>query len=177
MLGSFNKWLGELPHRHKIVISGNHDWCFQKEKCLARDMLSNATYLEDSEIIIDGLKFYGSPWQPEFCDWAFNLPRGEKLAEVWDHVPDDVNVLITHSPPYGKLDLVINERSRENGQNVGCKDLAEKIMSLKKLKLHVFGHIHCAYGEHVDGDLHSINASICTEAYLPENSPIIIDIN
>jgi len=144
---------------------------------LSIDMIDNATYLQDEEVVIDGIKFYGSPWQPEFMNWAFNLPRGEKLAEVWSHIPDDTDVLITHCPPYGKLDLVINEYSDENGEMVGCKDLAERIMSLKKLKLHVFGHIHCSHGECFDqNSVHYVNASICTEEYLADNRPIIVDI-
>ena len=177
MLGSFNKWLGKLPHPNKIIVAGNHDWCFTKEyRLIAKEMVTNATYLEDSEIIIDGVKFYGSPWQPEFCNWAFNLPRGEELAEIWSHIPDDTNVLITHAPPYGLLDLVINERSNENGEQVGCIDLGERIFALKKLKLHVFGHIHCAHGEIYKDGIHYVNASTCTEAYMADNEPIVVDI-
>ena len=177
MLGSFNKWVGKLPHEHKIVIAGNHDWCFAKEhRLIAREMISNATYLEDSEIIIDDIKFYGSPWQPEFCHWAFNLPRGEKLREIWDYIPDDTNVLITHCPPFGILDLIINPRSNENGEMVGCEDLAKRTMTLKDLKLHIFGHIHCAYGECVRRGVHHINASNCSEEYLAVNEPIVVDM-
>ena len=175
-LGNFNKWVGKFPHKHKILVAGNHDWCFERENLLAREMMSNVTYLEDSEIVIDGIKFYGSPWQPEFMGWAFNLPRGEKLEKVWDRIPDDTNVLVTHCPPYSVLDLVINDRSNENGEMVGCQDLANRILSLKELRLHVFGHIHCAYGETFLNEVHCINASICTEEYIADNKPIVIDI-
>lgn len=175
-LRSFDNWLGRLPHRHKIIVSGNHDWCFFNKSSVARETITNAIYLEDSEIIIDGIKFYGSPWQPEFCDWAFNLPRGPALAEVWGRIPDDTNVLITHSPPFGSLDVVWNVRSSENGMAVGCEDLARRILNLENLKLHVFGHIHCAYGEKIHNGIHYINASICTEGYEAKNEPIVIDI-
>jgi predicted phosphohydrolase len=69
----FNRWLGKLPHRHKIVICGNHDWCFQEKPAEARARLTNAIYLEDSGCEIEGLTFYGSPWTPLFCDWSFML--------------------------------------------------------------------------------------------------------
>ena len=111
-IGSFNKWLGELPHRHKIVIAGNHDWSFDNgQRFLAREMITNATYLEDSEITIDGVKFYGSPWTPEYGEWAFNIPRGEALASKWSMIPDDVNVLITHGPPKKILDRGPDDRN------------------------------------------------------------------
>ena len=84
---------------------------------------------------IDGVKFWGSPWQPAFYDWAFNVPRGRQLAEMWALIPDDTDVLITHTPPYGILDQV------ENGELVGCEDLREALLRVKP-KLHVFGHIH-----------------------------------
>jgi len=171
MLDNFNKWLGELPHKHKIIIAGNHDWCFAREhRLIAREMISNATYLEDSEIIIDGVKFYGSPWQPEFCDWAFNLPRGESLAKVWNRIPDDTNVLITHGPPYGILDLNLDD------EPCGCEDLLNKIMSLSKLKCHIFGHIHEGYGIKEELGVKFINASSCNFEYQPINKPIVIDI-
>src|SRR6266545_7467961 len=60
-------WLRTLPHRHKIVIAGNHDWCFVREPQAALASLgAGAVYLQDSEAIIEGVRFWGSPWQPEF---------------------------------------------------------------------------------------------------------------
>ena len=95
----FVSWLGELPHRHKIFIAGNHDWPFDKHGRHAHHWIKHGTYLQDTAIMIEGLKFYGSPWQPEFCNWAFNLPRGKRLEFVWSSIPDDTDVLITHTPP------------------------------------------------------------------------------
>src|SRR3954451_8476125 len=79
----FNEFLSTLPHPHKVVIAGNHDWCFQQTPEVCAELLTNAVYLQDSAIIIDGVKFYGSPWQPWLYDWAFNLPRGPKIREKW----------------------------------------------------------------------------------------------
>jgi len=80
----FARWFGELPHAHKIFVSGNHDFLFEKKPGEARDVIERRGihYLQDGEIIIEGIKFYGSPWQPRFYDWAFNLDRGEPLRQV-----------------------------------------------------------------------------------------------
>ncbi len=171
----FNKWLGKWKHKHKIVVAGNHDWCFFREKSLSVEHLNNAVYLENSEVVIDGVKFYGSPYQPIFCDWAFNLPQ-EKLRDVWKLIPKDTNVLITHCPPRATLDLVDNINSDDHGEMVGCIELAKKVAKLKKLKLHIFGHIHCAYGKETKNGVQYVNACICTEEYKVGNEPIVIDI-
>lgn len=129
-------WLHAQPHAHKLVIAGNHDWCFVRTPLPARRMLEDAgvTYLQDAEVTIDGVRFWGSPWQPEFFGWAFNLPRGEPLAAKWALVPEGIDVLVTHGPPRGYGDLV--QRGRE-----GCDDL---LVALDRIRpaVHVFGHIH-----------------------------------
>jgi len=80
--------------KHKIFIAGNHDFGFETHTEIAEEFKEKGIiYLFDNEVVIDGVKFYGSPWQPEFYDWAFNLPRGEKLAEKWSKIPDDTDIL------------------------------------------------------------------------------------
>ena len=87
-LAEFDEWLEGQPHPFKVVVAGNHDWCFQKKPEWSRKMLRSSIYLQDSEHTIGGLKFYGSPWQPEFCNWAFNLPRdGKEIQEKWNSIP------------------------------------------------------------------------------------------
>ena len=150
---AFDRWLAGLPHRHKIVIAGNHDFCFQHRPREARALLRHAIYLEDRAVEVEGVKFYGSPWQPEFFDWAFNLPRGPALAAVWAKIPDDTQVLITHGPPLGIGDLT------HRGPHVGCEDLLRRVRQVRP-RLHVFGHIHEAAGRFdVDGTIF-VNASI-----------------
>jgi len=79
---NFLNWLGMTDFKHKIFIAGNHDFGFETHTDIAEEFKERGIiYLFDTEVVIDGVKFYGSPWQPEFYDWAFNLPRGEKLAE------------------------------------------------------------------------------------------------
>jgi hypothetical protein len=91
------RWLRSLPHRHKIVVAGNHDFLFQQEPAKAREMFAGLTYLEDSACTIDGVTFWGSPWTPIFFEWAFMLPRGPLLEEKWALIPaHGVDVLITH---------------------------------------------------------------------------------
>ncbi len=94
-----------------------------------------------AELSIDPLKIYGSPWQPEFYNWAFNLPIGPKLQEKWQAIPTEVDILITHGPPKGIRDKA------PSGYDCGCPLLREEIMNRIKPRLHVFGHIHDGYGK------------------------------
>lgn len=174
---AFNRWFSDLPHEHKVFVAGNHDWIFERDNEQARRLLDpSIIYLQDSAIEIDGLKIYGSPWQPRFFDWAFNLNRGYELAEKWAMIPDDVDILITHGPPNGILDLVPRQGWNEN---TGCEELrkrVEEIAALGRLRLHVFGHIHCGYGTHEEFGVKFVNASNCDEQYNPVQPPIVIDL-
>jgi Icc-related predicted phosphoesterase len=168
ILRDFNIWLGELPHRHKIYIAGNHDITHETKN--AKSLITNATYLQDSSIVIDSIKFYGSPWTPRFFDWAFNADRGSAIRKIWNKIPIDTNVLITHGPVYGILDTV------PNGLQVGCSDLKDRIKELPDLKLHVCGHVHNGYGIETADNVMYINSSTCTESYSPKNKCIVIDL-
>eukprot|EP00026_Physarum_polycephalum_P017756 Phypoly_transcript_19088.p1 GENE.Phypoly_transcript_19088~~Phypoly_transcript_19088.p1 ORF type:complete len:151 (+),score=18.92 Phypoly_transcript_19088:146-598(+) len=129
--------------------------------------LQNCYYLRDKAINLEGINFYGAPWQPEFCKWAFNLPRGQALKEKWDMIPSNTDILITHGPPKGILDRV-------EGSNEGCADLLAAVQRIKP-KYHIFGHIHEGYGEFSDGTTHFINASNLNGAYRPTNAVISFD--
>lgn len=133
-------WLESLPHPHKILVAGNHDVCFEKHPVEARAMVPDSIlYLEDSEAEVLGLRIYGSPWQPAYNEWGFNLPRGEQLAAKWAMIPEGIDVLITHGPPagYGDKEFVPGRG--------GCKDLLGAIDRARP-KLHLYGHIHHAGG-------------------------------
>ena len=161
--------------KHIVFIAGNHDMSFEYKHPWTVDMIKslseNIHYLEDSEIIIDGVKFYGSPWQPEFFNWAFNLPRGKALAEKWELIPNDTDILITHGPPMNILDYTSRDM-----WNVGCLDLYNKVLNIKP-KLHIFGHIHEGYGIKEQDGITFINASTCTLGYNPTNKPIQISLS
>ena len=170
----FTEWFNDQTFfQHRIWIGGNHDWALQHfmeagEEKMIDDISRPAHYLRDRGICIDGVNFYGSPWQPTFCDWAFNLNRGRWLKEKWDLIPANTDVLITHGPPMGILDHVGRER-------VGCWDLMNRVMEVKP-KVHCFGHIHCAYGQAFLNGTTYINAAVCTEVYKPQNAPTVVDI-
>lgn len=153
---NFGDWLRTLPHTLKIVIAGNHDWPFERDLKSAREALgSDIIYLQDESYSVDSHKIYGSPWQPEFGNWAFNLPRGSALQEVWAKIPDDTDILLTHGPPYGKLDRTYDRRQ------VGCDHLRGRLTELPQLKAHLFGHIHESYGKLDQAGCLYLNGSIC----------------
>lgn len=187
---AFDAWLAAQPFKHKLVIAGNHDLTFEPETYAetaaahngrlragdveevsqaARSALRSATYLEDSGVDIQGVRVYGSPWQPEFYDWAFNLPRGPALAEKWSRIPTGVDVLLTHGPPLGHGDLC------SSGHRAGCLDLLEAIQRVRP-RYHVFGHIHEGYGGTTDGTTAFLNASTSNLQYKQRNPPLVFDV-
>lgn len=169
----FNTWFSAFPHKHKVFVAGNHDWDFQKRPQTARRQLhSDITYLEDSACEIMGLGFYGAPWQPEFQDWAFNLPRGgSHLCDKWSRIPTGVDVLVTHGPPYGILDLT------PHGEHVGCELLAKVVTGRVEPRLHVFGHVHGPGGtQRKIGKTLFVNAAILDEGYRYANDPVVVDL-
>ena len=165
----------------KIFIAGNHDWCFEtkpdwlstyiNEENLSQ---SDCVYLEDESFTIEDsefsrpIKFYGSPWQPDFCNWAFNVPR-DQLYKHWEKIPLDTDILITHGPPEETLD--VNDR----GDLCGCASLRHHVDKIKPL-IHTFGHVHEHYGVLMRNGTTFVNASTCTRRYVPSNKPIVISL-
>lgn len=166
---AFAGWLKRQPHAHKVVIAGNHDRCLELDLGLGEQLFEGATYLLDREASVAGLRFYGSPWQPEFLSWAFNLPRGEALRAVWAKIPAGIDVLVTHGPPFGILDRTISDLL------VGCEELRVAIDRVQP-RVHVFGHIHEGAGAVVEGETLFVNASVCTVAYQPDNRIVVVDV-
>lgn len=172
-LDAFCRWYAKYPAKHKILIAGNHDWCFQKHPTIA-PMIARAhgiIYLQDEGVTIDGVMFYGSPWQPWFHDWAFNLPRdGWEIRKRWENIHDDVDVLVTHGPPFMILDKSSWRHSKSpDSDHGGCKILRDEVLQRIKPKLHVFGHIHEGYGTDIVGGTVFVNASMLDESYAPGN--------
>jgi len=177
----FCKWFNNVEnYDHKIFIAGNHDWGFQNNVEKIMEIVNSyktVDYIQDETISVGDdekmVNIYGSPWQPEFYNWAFNLPKnGVELAAKWDAIPDNTDILITHGPAFGVLDTVAGKM----WDNLGCQLLTDKIKTIKP-KIHVCGHIHSGYGYYFDGDTHFINASVLNEAYQYTNKPITIDWN
>jgi len=171
-LESFVLWMSKLPHKHKILIAGNHDYCFYKRTEYSEILDgSGIIYLEDSGIEIDGVRIWGSPYSPFFRHMAFEKQRNQ-LANAWAQIPVDTQILITHCPPMTVLDLV-------DGRHVGCESLFHRLDELPELRLHVFGHIHEGYGMDIrKGDgLRFVNASSCDSIYQPVNHPVVVDLD
>ena len=168
---NFLNWFGMTDFKHKIFIAGNHDFGFEFHTDIAEEFKEKGIiYLFDSEVVIDGVKFYGSPWQPEFHNWAFNLPRGKKLAEKWSKIPTNTDILITHGPVYGILDYA------PIGGHVGCEELYKKVFEVKP-KIHVCGHIHDSYGQKSIDGVEFLNASVLDDTYQHAHKPIVVEFN
>lgn len=163
---AFSRWIGALPHKHKIVIPGNHDFLAEKRTDLVRSVMTNCTFLIDESVTINGVHFYGTPWTPWFCDWAFNASE-TKRKEVSLAIPR-CDVLISHGPPNGILDL-----TRQG--HVGCELMRSEIVGRIHPKVHVFGHIHEGYGVTTREDILFVNASSVNAKYEPVNKPVVVE--
>ena len=184
----FIDWFASQPHPHKILIAGNHEltldkphyqkewWRFHNTKAdegEIKDYVLNHPaihYLEDSELVIEGRKFYGSPYSPAFGGWGFNIERGLPIRAIWSNIPDDTDVLITHGPPAGFGDELYF------GERVGCGDLLKEVVHRVNPVVHIFGHIHEGYGKYESENTVFLNASICDEKYTRTNAPIVFDL-
>lgn len=177
----FCKWFDDIDnYDHKIFIAGNHDWGFQNNVDRVTKIINSyksIDYLQDNWLqvgknMLNLVKIYGSPWQPEFFNWAFNLPKnGVELESKWENIPMDTDILITHSPAFGYNDKIIWDY-----ENLGCELLVNKINKIKP-KIHICGHIHSGRGYKFDGHTHYFNASVLGENYQYSYKPWNIDWN
>jgi Icc-related predicted phosphoesterase len=178
----FLEWFSELDdYTHKVFIAGNHDRLFQMQPERIGEILAefpNVIYLEDSSVELEigeeKVKIYGSPWQPEFYNWAFNLPRqGSELQAKWEAIPEDVDIVLTHGPAQTYLDT---SGQPYNQPLLGCELLKERL-ELIKPKMHLCGHIHGGHGHRYNGHTHFFNASVLDEQYYYSNLPFNFDWN
>lgn len=173
----------KMPAKHKIFIAGNHDFLFESKPDQVQELLAQypkVNYLENSSVEIQGLKIWGSPWTKWFHDWAFNFdidPEIYKIeaTHIWNSIPNDTDIIVTHGPPYGVLDRV-NKPNKKEDPNVGDKFLLNRIKEIKPL-IHAFGHIHEGYGHTKipDTDVVAINAAVLDERYLYKGSFIEVE--
>jgi len=132
----FNDWLGELPHRHKVVIPGNHDRIFRDDHGF-REMITNAVLLINEGVTVCGLKIWGSPVTCD--DDAYGYTKRDERARLYASIPADTDIVVTHGPPYGILDREPGSIHRQ-----GCTELRLAVMRLQP-RLHIFGHVHSGY--------------------------------
>ena len=159
----FMKWFGNLPHKHKIFIAGNHDMCmFRKEDI--KELPKDVHYLCNSSVEIDGIKFYGMPlFMENVMDGTYN--------KLINSIPDDVNVLLTHQPPYGILDE--GEYHGQQDYHYGDYHLYAKVLDIKP-RLHLFGHNHNVYGRTERFGITFSNAAIVDEHYKLKEAEYLI---
>ena len=184
ILGWFNKVSSKYTYG-VVFIAGNHDRSFDPKFNLDSQtekpdwleeklafLYDNVYYLENNSVNINGVNIWGSPITPWFHGdrWAFNRRRGDEIKEVWDTIPNNTDIIVTHGPVYGKLDFTEYDKLY-----VGCFELEKRIYSVKP-KLHIGGHIHEGYGMTYDENTTYINASTCNIHYEPVNTPIEFDI-
>jgi len=173
----YHRWLHKQPADLVLSVQGNHEVWVQDNwddaKALVDELSDKIHFVRESSLQYGGRRIFGSAFSPEFNNWAYSLQRGKPSIEHWKAIPSDTEILVTHGPPYGILDKV-----REDTRvPLGCEALRKRIKDLKRLKLHVFGHIHGGSGEKlVDGVLY-VNAAICNEQYRPVNPVRVVDID
>ncbi len=176
---NFLRWFSKQEANHLVFISGNHDIGLENPEWDMIRLLENypeITYLNNTGTCIEGINIYGSPISPTFGrGWAFNRDRGEEIKAEWDKIPNGTDILITHTPPYGKGDLLI-PRHRRQGEdpNVGCKDLLDAIKRIRP-SISLNGHIHSGYGVVVEDGITYINASVLDDDYQYVHQPILIE--
>ena len=204
--GPFQKWALEAPCKHVVMIWGNHDFIGERldkygckepnEECqwlrgmnpkqvceflFKCDEDNKIHLLLDTEEVIDGIKFYGTPWCPSLRNWAF-YGDSETLKKKFDQIPSDFDVLLTHCPPkYGQQGIVL-ETNWNFGKDFGCEELQEALVQKTMLRSDVCwvlsGHIHS--GNHnweTRGPLVYRNVSIMDEDYEPTYNPLLFNIN
>lgn len=155
----FNEWLKTLPHKHKFIVPGNHDWVFFDHEATARDTLTEAICLIDESIEIESLKIYGTPWMPKFYDWAF-MKSEKDLIPIYEKIPNNLDILITHTPPYDILD------KNMRGHPCGSQSLHDAVMK-KAPRAHIFGHIHESSGIMKLKNTTFYNAAVLNDYYAP----------
>jgi Icc-related predicted phosphoesterase len=140
------------------------------EELLGIHLRPNVFYLENNFIEIDQIKIWGSPITPSFgYGWAFNKDRGYDINQIWNWIPNDTDIVITHGPIYGYCD-----RTSRGGLNVGCEQLYHRLNEVRP-QLHFSGHIHEAYGyRHTDWG-YAFNGCNCDLSYLVNNKPMTFE--
>lgn len=152
----FNIWLGELPHRYKIVIPGNHEFAFEETPRLGR-VISNAVFLIDEAVEVGGFKVWGSP-VTSLYGGAFGRSAAADRARIYSEIPKGTDILVTHGPPFGVLD-----HPSKTDRNDGCRELLAAVNRIQP-RVHILGHIHGGYGTHQTPGTVFVNAALCGES-------------
>lgn len=164
----FAAWLERVPASQTVGVAGNHDFLFQENPELVPEM--DWIYLQDSGTEFEGLKIWGTPWQPTFFDWAFNLDEPQ-LCERWSLIPEGTDILLLHGPPHG-----VGDFSEMGNVHTGSPGLLRRIEEVAP-RLAVFGHIHSGHGRYRIGGTVAINAALVDDSYVMRNAPLIVELD
>lgn len=156
---AFRRWLQEVPAKEIVGVAGNHDFVFQNRPDLVPTLPWH--YLQDSGIELFGLHIWGTPWQPVFYDWAFNLAE-EQLEQKWEMIPKGTDILLVHGPPHGFGDR------NSHDEHTGSPSLTKRIQELEP-RFALCGHIHEARGEYRIGKTLVANVSQLDLQYQPHD--------
>ena len=167
VVSDFNSWLGSLPHRHKVVVPGNHEFVLEEPR--NRGAITNAILLVDSGVELEGIRIWGSPVTPLYGG-AFAKSKPEDRKRHWAEVPEGLDILITHGQPFAILDHGGGSEVRE-----GCPQLLEPVFRALP-RLHVFGHVHSGHGTLRTGDTLFVNASLLSEDGSLGREHVVIDL-
>ena len=163
-------WLEKQPGDFKLITWGNHDYCGHLIPNKACD--NNIDVVSDGPVMIDGIKFWLTPWSNQFLDWAWMKPHGD-LAEVYAKIPDDIDVLVSHQPPYGYGDLYPNPVQMEH---IASSELLYTIERVRP-KVVVCGHLHGGYGQYEHQGIPIYNVSVLDEQYRLMNPATVFDVH
>ena len=186
-LFKFIEWFKEQNYTYKVFVADNHDrTCEMLPEKYIKPIFdlyydNGVRYIKDELITVDGISIYGTPYQPYFYGWAFNVSDSEKLTNIYKNIPEGVDILITHCPPYDILDKshLPREKNGKTGEEpLGSTELLNVLTEMENPpKYHCFGHIHGDGGKvEKKGETTYINASVCDEQYEPVNKVITLDI-
>lgn len=167
---SFNNFLGSLKHKVKVVGAGNHDVFVQSELGMAKIHMSNAKLVVHEPFMLSDKKCFFTSYLPYYNKWAFEVADDKARGKLFAQIPDDTEILFSHCPPYGILDVI------DSGENIGDHELLKRVRDLKHLKYHIFGHAHASHGITDIRGVQYINCSIMDDRYDVVNQPMIVDI-
>lgn len=172
---AFLDWLNDAAQSYRsgaVLIAGNHDKLAARRPELFQSLVSERKrikYLENSSVTIEGRLIFGSPVTPLFANWAFEKARGKEIDRVWEQIPEDCDLLITHGPPGHILDKTTT------GIHAGCEDLLRRLV-VQRVNNHVFGHIHEGHGYFSSLGVNFYNVAILNERYELTHQPTVFDI-
>lgn len=150
-LDSIDAWFGAQRFDAVVCTGGNHDHAIERRVAAGDRVFANARFLSDAEWAFRGLRLYAAPWVPDLPGHAFHQPP-DALRRKWAAIPAGIDVLITHTPPAGILDV------SSRGRALGCPMLRAELPRIAP-RVHCFGHVHASAGQRRIGDTLFVNAS------------------